>query len=141
MQHPPNHGRQGEGRVKGELVKMKRLIIVLACFALVGAACGGDDEGSDGATGDGGGSESVTLTASDFAFQPESLSVASGGTIEFTNEDDAEHNITAEDAGVDEDVDPNGSVTVDLADVEPGSYEFICEYHPDSMTGTLEVTE
>ncbi len=40
---------------------------------------------------------------------------------------------------MDEDVDGGASVTVDLGDVEPGSYEFVCEYHPDTMTGTLEV--
>ena len=32
-----------------------------------------------------------------------------------------------------------GSVTIDLTDVEAGSYDFFCEYHPD-MKGTLEVT-
>jgi plastocyanin len=80
------------------------------------------------------------LTASNFAFDPTSLSAAAGGTIEFVNEDDAEHNITAEDAGIDEDVDAGATTTVDLGDVEPGTYDFICEYHPDTMTGTLEVT-
>ena len=63
-----------------------------------------------------------------------------GGTIDFTNEDDAEHNFTAEEAGIDEDVDPSGSTTIDLGDVEAGSYDFFCEYHKDTMTGTLEVT-
>ena len=125
---------------------MKRLLIVTAMIALLAAACGGDDGeatngGGTGGGGDGGGGGSVTLTAANFAFQPESLTAAVGDSIEFTNEDDAKHNITAEDAGLDEDVDAGSSTTVDLADVEAGSYDFFCEYHPDSMTGTLEVTE
>jgi plastocyanin len=125
---------------------MKRLLIVTAMVALLAAACGGDDGeatngGGTGGGGDGGGGGAVTLTAANFAFQPESLTAAVGDTIEFTNEDDAKHNITAEDAGLDEDVDAASSTTVDLADVEPGTYDFICEYHPDSMKGTLEVTE
>lgn len=125
---------------------MKRLLIVTAMVALLAAACGGDDgeatnDGGTGGGGDGGGGGSVTLTAANFAFQPEALTAAVGDSIEFTNEDDAKHNITAEDAGLDEDVDAGSSTTVDLAEVEPGSYDFFCEYHPDSMKGTLEVTE
>ena len=115
----------------------KTLLGAVIGLALLGAACGGGDEGDSG--GEGGGSETTTLTAAEFTFEPSSLTVASGGSIEFTNEDDAEHNITAEEAGIDEDVDAGGSVTVDLSDVEAGSYDFFCEYHPD-MKGTLEVS-
>ena len=125
-------------------MRYKRLVVVLACVAMLGAACGGDDADDAGGPTEGGsdgGAQSVSLTASDFAFDPTELSAASGGSIEFTNEDDAEHNFTAEDAGINEDVDPSGSVSIDLTDVEAGSYEFFCEYHPDTMTGTLEVTE
>lgn len=123
-----------------------KLMIVMVMVAVLGAACGGDDgEATDGGgTGGGdtgGGGGSVTLTAADFAFQPESLTVAAGDTIEYTNEDDAEHNISAEEADLDEDVEAGSSTTVDLADVDPGTYDFICKYHPDSMKGTLEVTE
>ena len=83
----------------------------------------------------------MALTAADFAFEPSSLSAAAGSTIEFSNEDDAKHNFTAEEAGLDEDVEAASSVSISLADVEPGSYEFFCEYHRDSMAGTLDVTE
>ena len=121
---------------------MRKIVIAttLASVALLGVACGGD---SDPATDTGGdaGSEAVTLTAAEFAFEPSDLSVSAGGSIEFVNEDEAEHNITAEDAGIDEDVAAGGSTTVDLGDVAPGTYDFLCEYHPDTMTGTLEVTE
>ena len=115
----------------------KTLLGALVGLSLLGAACGGGDDGDSG--GEGGGSETTTLTAAEFAFEPSSLTVASGGSIEFTNEDDAEHNITAEEAGIDEDVDAGGSVTVDLSNVEAGTYDFLCEYHPD-MKGTLDVT-
>jgi plastocyanin len=105
-----------------------KLVVATALVALLGAACGGDDSNGDteGATG-GGGGEAVTLTAS------------AGGSIELVNEDEAEHNLTIEDAGVDEDVEGGETITVDLAGVEAGSYDFVCEYHPDTMKGTLEV--
>lgn len=115
----------------------------LALVALLGAACGGGDDGGDGAAaaegGAAGGGESVTLTAVELAWDPSSLTAPSGGSIELVNEDEAKHNLTIEDTGVDEDVDGGASVTVSLADVEPGTYDFVCEYHPDTMTGTLEV--
>ncbi len=114
------------------------MLAAVACVALLGVACGGDDGGGEAAAGGGG---SVTLTAAEFAWDPTDLSVEAGGSIEVVNEDDAKHNFTVEDAGIDEDVDPDGSTTVDLADVEAGTYDFVCEYHPDTMTGTLEVTE
>ena len=128
--------------MKGKSVIRRRVLVGIAVLAIVGAACGGNgDEGASEESNDAGdGASSVTLTAAEFKFDPSSLSAAAGGSIEFTNNDDAEHNFTAEDAGIDEDVDAGGSTTIDLADVEPGSYDFFCEYHPD-MTGTLEVTE
>ena len=117
-------------------MRKRSLLIAVAVVAALVGACGGDDPAP---AGDGGGT--VALTAADFAFEPSSLSAAAGSTIEFSNEDDAKHNFTSEEAGLDEDVDAASSASISLADVEPGSYEFFCEYHRDSMTGTLEVTE
>lgn len=122
-------------------MRSKLLIGAVMTVALLGVACGGDD--APEATGGGeeaAGGGTVSLTAAEFAFKPASITAAAGDTIEFTNEDEAEHNITAEDAGIDEDVAAGGSTTVDLSGVEPGTYEFVCEYHPDTMKGTLEVT-
>ena len=116
----------------------KTLVGTLVALTLLGAACGGGDD-EPGSNGEAGGGNTVTLTAADLAFAPTSLTATSGSTVEFTNEDDTEHNITAEDAGIDKDVDAGGSVTIDLTDVGAGSYDFFCEYHPD-MKGTLEVT-
>ena len=119
--------------------KRKWLVATVAVVALLGGACGGDDSGSEDEAATGGGGETVTLTATDFAWDPETLTASAGGSIELVNEDEAEHNITIEEAGVNEDVDGGQSVTVDLGDVEAGSYDFVCEYHPDTMKGTLEV--
>jgi plastocyanin len=123
-------------------------LIALATVALLGVACGGDDGGGGGSAGGGGqddggggGGGAVTLSAANFAFEPTSLSAAVGDTIELTNEDDATHNFTAEEADLDQDVDAGSSTSIELSDVEPGSYDFLCKFHPDSMTGTLEVTE
>ena len=124
---------------------IKRMLAALAIVGLLATACGGDDGGSPAASGDdgGGGGEggaSVTVTAADFSFDPESITAAAGDTIELSNEGESPHNLQAEEAGIDEDVDPGKTVSIDLADVEPGTYDFICKFHPDDMKGTLEIT-
>lgn len=130
-------------------MRKRAFFVSLALVAVFGVACGGDepadtgtDTGADAGAGAGGDTAgAVTLTAADFAFDPSDLSAAAGSSIEFTNADEAPHTFTAEDAGVDVQVEAGGSTTIDLADVEPGTYDFICTIHPDTMTGTLEVTE
>jgi plastocyanin len=122
----------------------KRLLAATAIVALLAAACGGDDGGeasaADDGGGNGGGGGSVTLTAEDFSFDPGTVTAAVGDTIELSNEGEAPHNLQAEDAGLDQDVDAGESVSIDLADVEPGTYDFICKFHPDDMQGTLEIS-
>jgi len=115
---------------------------MLAAFgivALLATACGGDD--GDSAAASGGGGSSVTLTAEDFSFEPGTLTAGTSDTIELSNEGESPHNLQAEEADLDEDVDAGETVSIDLADVEPGTYDFICSFHPDDMTGTLEITE
>ena len=122
----------------------RRTLIALALAMVAGTSCGGGGEEADDTSpgaGGGGGGGTVTLTAADFAFQPSELSAGVGDTIEFSNEDDTTHNFTAEEAALDEDVDAGDTVTIDLADVEAGTYDFVCSFHPDTMTGTLEVAE
>ena len=125
---------------------VRRTLIALALAAVVGASCGGGDDDEGGSAGGGGGGaggaggETVALTAADFAFEPSELSAGVGDSIEFTNEDDTAHNFTAEEAGLDEDVDAGATGTIDLGQVEPGTYDFVCSFHPDTMTGTLEIT-
>ena len=121
------------------------MLAILGIVALLATACGGDEGGSPAASGDdggggAGGGTSVTVTAADFSFDPESVTAAAGDTIELSNEGESPHNLQAEEAGLDEDVDPGKTVSIDLADVEPGTYDFICKFHPDDMKGTLEIT-
>jgi plastocyanin len=126
----------------------RKLLAAAGIVALLATACGGDDGGEASAAEDGGGSggssgssgSSVTLTAEDFSFDPGTVTAAAGDVIELSNEGEAPHNLQAEDAGLDQDVDAGESVSIDLADVEPGTYDFICKFHPDDMKGTLEIT-
>ena len=116
---------------------------VLACLLVLtlgAAACSSDDGGGDSSSSatPTGGSPAMTITAEDFAFSPTTLSLPSGeSSITVTNTGAVEHSFTLDDDSVSEDVEPGESitVTVDLSADAP----FHCKYHPDQMTGTLEV--
>lgn len=127
----------------------------VALLLVIGAGCGDDDDsggddtegtdevgGSDaGSTDDtaaddsGGGDADVTM--SNFAFNPDELTVASGDTVTVANEDGTSHTFTSEDGGFDLQLSgsESGEVTIDA---EAGSYDFLCTIHP-SMTGTITV--
>jgi plastocyanin len=118
------------------------MLAALATVALLGAACGGDSGGGDGGTtttppDDGG--AATTLVAADFEFQPTTLSVASGDSIDVENTGAVEHNLSVTDQDIAEDVDAGETITVEIA-LDAGTYDFFCEYHPEQMTGTLTVT-
>lgn len=79
-----------------------------------------------------------TLVALDNEFNPEDFTTAAGGSFELRNDGDAMHNLTIPEADVDRDVAPGDSETISVPTLEPGTYEFSCEYHVgQGMTGTL----
>ncbi len=81
--------------------------------------------------------ETAEITIVDFQFQgPDS--VAPGTEITVTNEDSAPHTVTAEDDGGFDVTVAGGETVTFTAPSEPGSFPYICTFHPD-MTGTLVV--
>ncbi len=79
------------------------------------------------------------VTIAHFAFDPESLTVAVGDSVVWTNRDDMPHTVTSNDgetfasAGLDTDDQFSFRFT------EAGSYPYFCTIHP-VMTGTIIVT-
>ena len=120
-------------------MKAKRLYVMLAAvtaLTLAGAACSSDDGG--GSSDAGGGAADMTVTVKDFEFDPSTIDVSSGETtIEITNTGAVEHSFTLDDDSVSQDIEPGESqtVTVNLT----ATAGFHCKYHPDQMTGTLQV--
>ncbi|MGO4190138.1 cupredoxin domain-containing protein [Arthrobacter sp. YAF17] len=83
------------------------------------------------------GSAAAAITIKDFAFG-NPLTVSPGATVTVTNQDTAEHTVTA-DQGQAFDVEVKGGGTATFtAPSQPGTYEFHCTYHPN-MHGTLTV--
>jgi hypothetical protein len=126
---------------------MRRTAIVLAAALVLVGACGAsdDDEGGAGDSGsvckDATGGR-VSLVAQDLQWDTDCLRSPAGPlTIEVDNRDDGQnHNVHLPDApgspATDLDQGPSRQeLEVELA---PGSYEFICDIHPN-MVGTLTV--
>ncbi|MEU6232318.1 cupredoxin domain-containing protein [Kitasatospora sp. NPDC047058] len=82
----------------------------------------------------------LTVTIKDFLFHPDTLTVAPGAKITVTNEDSAEHTLTAVTPGKEFDTGllATGKSATITAPSAPGSYPFHCEVHPN-MKGTLVV--
>lgn len=110
------------------------VIVVMLGFGL--AACGDDDDDSPAVESEGGGGDGVAVTTSGLAFDPTEISVTAGEvTFDITNEDDAPHTFTVDDASLKIEVDSGGSAS-GSATFEAGEYDFRCEIHP-AMTGTI----
>lgn len=121
---------------------MRRASLLLCTLALVAAGCGGDEEEPSStpapAAEEAGGESATTNTIEDFAFEPAENTVAVGDTVEWTNEDSADHNVIF-DGDKAEDIenlrqDESGTVTFE----EAGEFGYVCSYHP-GMKGTVVV--
>jgi plastocyanin len=128
--------------MEGLMSLPKRLLVMLCALALVASACGGgDDETSDDGGGDEGGGSGTTVTAVDFGFNPDSVSVEAGADVELTlqNDGEATHSLTIDDAGFEIEAEAGSSVSDTLtAPDEDTSLEFHCKFHPQ-MTGEIVV--
>lgn len=114
-----------------------RVLLIATVALFVGAACGSEEGGNEPGT-----SQTVTVEAFDFYFDPTALNVEVGSsvTIEFTNTGSVQHSWTSTD--LDAEVEAASGETSSLtftAPNEPGSYDFFCEYHPDDMQGTISI--
>jgi plastocyanin len=142
-----------------------KLIGLVAAIALTAAACGRDGRekpastglplGSDTTAATGGGGDGnraggsptqLTLVAENIAFDTETLTAPVGEevTIEYDNRDDVPHNlhILTEDGEEPATEIETGPVTQTLTFTidEAGSYTYVCDVHPQQMTGTLQVS-
>jgi plastocyanin len=105
-----------------------------AAVALLGSACGSEDEG--------GASESFDVQAFDFRFEPTTLSVSPGAGVQinFSNAGGVAHSVTIPDLDF-EVVSESGEDASDTfsAPDTPGAIDFFCKFHPEEMNGTVSV--
>ena len=130
---------------------MRHAILAALMSAALLAGCGGGDDADTGAappststtktTAGGAGEPTDTIKIVDFVYDPTPAAVRAGQRISVPNADAAPHTIT--DAGSGKAFDSGtikgkatGSLTID----KPGSYRYICEFHP-FMKGEITVTQ
>ena len=77
------------------------------------------------------------VTISGFVFEPDTVEVAVGDTVTWTNEDSVDHTVTAEGGAFSEPIGGGDEVSVTFD--EAGTYEYFCGIHPD-MTGEVVVS-
>ena len=84
----------------------------------------------------------IELEAKDNEFVPLEITAKAGDIrIVMENTGVAAHTFTNSDLGVDVNADGGKSATIDLKDVKPGKYHFICKYHESlKMVGELKVS-
>jgi plastocyanin len=126
---------------------MRHTILAVLLGAALLAGCGGDDDGraaakSTSTAAAGAGDSTDTIKIVDFVYDPSPASVRAGQRISIANADAAPHTIT-DGASGDKAFDSgtikgkaSGSLTID----EPGTYSYICEFHP-FMKGEITVTK
>jgi plastocyanin len=122
-------------------MRFAAMVAGVLVLALVAGACSSDDGGDtegDGSATPAGSTSDLSITASDFQFSPNELTLPSGeSSITVTNEGAVEHSFTLDDDSVSEDIEPGDSVTVTVDLTADAGFH--CKYHPDQMTGTLSV--
>ena len=121
----------------------RRWIVPLAVLVLALSACGGGDSeeaGGETDAGNGAAPLPVTVTASNFAFDPDAITAHATHTVDltFVNEDDTAHTFTIDELDVDIEAAGGEEATATFTPEELGSLEFYCKFHP-AMTGELTV--
>ncbi len=124
----------------------RRTIVFLAAIALIAvlvSACGGGAGGST--TGGGSSALNVTVTATEFKFDPSTINATPGQTINLTvkNSGTTQHTFVLSQANVKLTIDPGKTVNQTFtAPTAAGTYAFECDLpgHKEAgMTGQLVV--
>ena len=136
--------------------RISRIVMLIVALSLVAAACG-DDSGSDTTSAGDGRSTSITVGASEFAFDPDSWSVAADTpySVAFTNTGTVEHTFTELSESISTEGDYNEGIALfilgsaaaesasgSLAGLAPGTYQVICSipgHFAAGMIGELVV--
>lgn len=128
-------------------MRASRIIGAGAVLVLGLAACGGSDEPSGGGpapTTSGPAGSSNAVEVKDLSFKPQSLTVAAGTVVTWTNQDDFPHTVTSGNPNdapsglFDSPLESKGS-SATFRFATAGTITYYCKLHPQ-MTGTVTVS-
>jgi plastocyanin len=79
--------------------------------------------------------DATMVVIANLAFEPAAITVPTGTTVAWTNDDAPPHTVTSTDGAFDSGIlDPGGSFSFTFN--EPGSFDYVCQLHPQ-MQGTV----
>jgi len=122
-------------------------LIIVASAALALSACGSSSSGETNSAASPGGAKEVSVSATEFSFDPGTIQIDQPGTYTFTltNDGSIQHALEIEGQGVEEEtenVDPGSSGQVTVTFSKTGTYEFYCPvdgHRGQGMEGQLTV--
>lgn len=118
--------------------RIRPLVVLVAALCVGLAGCsddGGDDDSASNGDGNGSAGESVTVSVDDNFFDPESVSIATGGTVQWEWVGNEPHNVNHDDFS--SELQSEGTFEHTFED--EGTYDYVCTIHP-GMEGTVEVS-
>jgi plastocyanin len=129
---------------------MRRILVALGAvlaLALGLAACGGgnDNSGGGGSTSTAASSSSsssgggVAIKMQNIQFAPKDTTVKVGQKVTWTNDDNTDHNVTAQSGADFKSKDFGNGATFEFTPDKAGTIKYVCTIHP-GMTATLNVT-
>lgn len=137
-------------------MRTARILALTAVVALV-AACSGSGASpapasqapatapatqapaSQAASAPAGSAAAGTVTIQGFKFEPSAITATAGGTVTWTNKDDAPHTVTFADASVTSSGNIAKDQTFEATFATAGTFTYKCTIHP-SMTGQVTVS-
>jgi len=116
--------------MKGQ-AKMAAIAALITLLAILAGA--GRLKADDGK----GGGPTADVKIDNFSFTPQSITVAAGTTVTWTNRDDIPHTVVSND-GVFKSKVRDTDETFSYTFTKPGTFEYFCSVHP-KMTGKVVV--
>ena len=114
----------------------RRLVTLLLIAAAVIAIVASAGSGGGGATARA--AANVTITARDFFWSPDTVTIQVGDTVTWTNLDSAPHTATDSGSGSLFDGVMNQGESFSYTFTQAGTFNYLCTFHPE-MTGTVVV--
>jgi plastocyanin len=111
----------------------KVLATSAACLALLVAGCGSSDDKSGGggsAAPASSSSGAVAVSIKNIQFDPKTVTVKVGQTIQWTNDDGIAHNVTAKEGADFKSDNLNKGDTFDFKADKAGTIKYVCTIHP-----------
>src|SRR5688500_11922351 len=121
-----------------QISRLKLVVSIVLLGVLAAVALGGKDKGEKKGGGEGD-EKTNAVSIKDMKFSPATITVKAGTTVTWTNKDDHDHTVVANDESFKSGNLSHGSTFEHKFD-KKGKFKYACSYHP-RMKGTVVVAD